>query len=68
MSEEQKKVYRLTEFAQMVGVYRDTVRNWQKRGILPDRRNPVNNYRVFTDEDVAVAREIVGGKVVEKRV
>jgi len=67
MSEEQKKVYRLTEFAQMVGVYRDTVRNWQKKGILPDRRNPVNNYRVFTDEDVATVRRIMKGNIIAKK-
>lgn len=67
MTEEKKKLYRLTEFATMVGVYRDTVRNWQKRGILPDRRNPVNNYRVFTDEDVATVRRIVKGNIIPKK-
>lgn len=41
------------EFAKAIGVCKETVFNYQKRGILPDRRNPINNYRIFTDEDVA---------------
>lgn len=42
----------ISEFAKKLKVHVDTVKNWQARGILPDRRDAVNNYRVFTQEDL----------------
>jgi len=64
MENKQEKIYYITEFAQKVGVYKDTVRNYQKRGLLPNRRNPVNNYRVFTDADIETVRNILKGKII----
>jgi hypothetical protein len=53
MTEKQpKKEYMLGEFAEICGVHKDTVRNYVEKGLLPDRRNPSNNYRVFDDTDV----------------
>lgn len=46
------------EFAKLFDVHVDTVKNWQKRGILPDRRDQVNNYRVFTQKDVEKIKEM----------
>lgn len=60
---EPEKTYRLKEFAQKVGVYPGTVRNWQRRGVLRDCRNTVNNYRVFTENDVQLVLELLTGKV-----
>lgn len=48
----QKQFYSAKQFADRIGVSKSTVLNYQKRGILPDRRNKVNNNRVFTEEDV----------------
>lgn len=59
------KTYYIEEFAKIVGVYKDTVRNYQKRGLLPDRRNKANNYRIFTDEDVVTMRKLTSVKEVE---
>ncbi len=59
------KTYYIAEFAKIVGVYKDTVRNYQKRGLLPDRRNKANNYRIFTDEDVVTMRKLTSVKEVE---
>lgn len=59
------KTYYIAEFAKIVGVYKDTVRNYQKRGLLPDRRNKANNYRIFTDEDVVKMRKLTSVKEVE---
>lgn len=53
------KTYYIAEFAKKLGVYKDTIRNYQKKGLLPDRRNPVNKYRIFTDEDLETARKLV---------
>lgn len=59
-----KKTYYIAEFAKLLGVYKDTIRNYQKKGLLPDNRNPVNNYRVFTDDDLEVAKKLVQPKTV----
>lgn len=56
----------IKEFARVLGVYPDTIRNYQERGILPDRRNPVNNYRIFTNEDVDVMLKLLAGKITEQ--
>lgn len=50
------------EFAKLFNVHVDTVKNWQKRGILPDRRDQVNNYRVFTQADVETIKKMRKGK------
>ena len=60
---EPKKEYLLGEFAKICGVHKDTVRNYVDKGLLPDRRNPANNYRIFDDRDVlrmkALTRSVV---------
>lgn len=58
-----KKIY-IAEFAKMLGVYKDTIRNYQKRGLLPDNRNPVNHYRVFTNADIETAERLIKPKAV----
>lgn len=52
MTEKEKKEYLLKEFAEICGVHKDTIRNYVAKGLLRDRRNPANNYRVFDDSDV----------------
>lgn len=52
----------IREFAKRLGVHVDTVKNWQARGILDDKRDQVNNYRVFTDEDVKIIQKLRQGK------
>lgn len=60
-----KKTYYIAEFAKILGVYKDTIRNYQKKGLLEDNRNPVNKYRVFTESDLEVARKILAPKAVK---
>lgn len=47
----------IKQFSEKTGVHINTIRNYQKAGILPDRRDPVNGYRVFTDEDVKTLKK-----------
>lgn len=42
----------IQQFAKLVGVHVDTVKNWQAKGILPDNRDQLNNWRIFTQDDV----------------
>ncbi len=60
-----QKQYYIAEFAEKVGVYKDTVRNYQKKGLLPDRRNKANNYRIFTDEDIKTMKRLTTVKQIE---
>ena len=36
----------------MLGVTPLTLRNWDKRGILAPYRNPVNNYRMYRQDQI----------------
>ena len=47
--------------AAALGVHPDTIRNYEKRGLIPAaRRSPINGYRVWTPEDLQVIREVLG--------
>lgn len=48
----QKKYFTIKETAELLGVTPLTLRNWDKSGKLPARRNPINNYRVYMREDI----------------
>jgi DNA-binding transcriptional MerR regulator len=55
--------YTVQQVADMLGIYRGTVINYEKRGIFPaPRRNPINRYREYTEEDVGRLRKILEGK------
>ena len=57
------KKYTVQQVADILGLYRGTVINYEKRGIFPSpRRNPINGYREYTEEDVNNLREIIEGK------
>jgi len=55
-----EKRYKLSEFSSKIGVFKGTVRNWQKKGLLPDRRS-YNNYHYFTNEDIEIALKLLKG-------
>ena len=43
---------RIREAAEYLGVHRNTLRNWGRTGIIPERRHPVSNYRLFKQDDL----------------
>jgi type I restriction enzyme M protein len=47
----------LQEAAQMLGVSKETLRNWDKAGKLRPKRNPKNNYRTYALDDVLRIKE-----------
>jgi DNA-binding transcriptional MerR regulator len=56
------KRYTVQEVADLLGLYRGTVINYEKRGIFPEpRRNPINDYREYTEEDVQHLKLIIEG-------
>ncbi len=55
-----KKKYTVQEVADILGIYRGTVINYEKKGIFPaPRRNPINGYREYTEVHIAELRRIL---------
>ena len=49
------------KIAAALGVHPDTIRNYERRGIIPRaRRSPVNGYRVWQFEDLDQMKVILG--------
>ncbi len=51
----------------MLGLYRGTVINYEKKGIFPPpKRNPINGYREYTEDDIRHLKDILEGKIDRK--
>ncbi len=44
----------IKEAAELLGVTRATLRNWERHGKLNSHRNPINRYRLYKREDLEV--------------
>lgn len=47
-----RKYLTINEAAKIVGVTTLTLRNWDKKGLLTAYRNPINNYRVYRQDQI----------------
>jgi excisionase family DNA binding protein len=48
------------QVASILGITKRTLKNWLRSGRIPEpRRNPRNNYRIWTLTDVEVIRHIL---------
>jgi len=55
-----KKRYNIQEVANILGVYKGTIKNYEEKGIFPkSRRNPINKYREYAAEDIEILRRIL---------
>lgn len=62
-----KKYLTVKEVARLLGVTPLTVRNWDARGKLTAFRHPMNNYRLYsTDEIENLIKELEISKVAKK--
>ena len=43
---------RISEAAEYLGVSPNTLRNWERAGKIPAHRHPVNQYRLFRQQDL----------------
>ena len=51
--------YTAQEVAYILGIYKRTLFNWEKSGKIPyAKRDPMNNYRYYTTEDIEYLRKI----------
>lgn len=62
-----KKYLTVREVARLLNVTPLTVRNWDARGKLTAHRHPMNNYRMYKNEDVEeLIKEFEISKVAKK--
>jgi DNA-binding transcriptional MerR regulator len=55
------KRYLANEVAKILGVSKKTLFNWEKAGKIPKaKRDPMNNYRYYTQEDLIRLKKITG--------
>ncbi|MEI6280915.1 MAG: MerR family DNA-binding transcriptional regulator [bacterium] len=63
----EKKLISIKEAAELLGVSKLTLRNWDRDGKLPALRHPISNYRVYQLEDVLkIIRQIESGEKPER--
>ena len=44
--------YTVSSIAETLGVHNDTIKRYEKNGILEIRRNKINNWRIITQEEM----------------
>ena len=55
-----KRRYNIQEVADILGIYKGTVKNYEKKGIFPKpRRNPINKYREYAPQDIDILKRIL---------
>jgi DNA-binding transcriptional MerR regulator len=58
------KRYSASETAEILGVSKKTLFNWEKSGKIPKpKRDPMNNYRYYTKEDLTKLKRITGRQI-----
>ena len=51
--------YTSQQTADILGIYKRTLLNWEAAGKIPKaKRDPMNNYRYYTREDIALLKKI----------
>jgi len=61
----EKKYLTVKDAAKLLGVTPSTLRNWEKKGKLIPYRNPINNYRLYTPEQIRLFRQkIESGNII----
>lgn len=54
------KIYTTQEVADILGIHKRTLINYEKKEIFPvAKRNPVNHWRQFTKKDLKKLKEIL---------
>jgi DNA-binding transcriptional MerR regulator len=49
--------YTAQKVAEALGIYKRTLFNWETAGKIPKaKRDPMNNYRYYTDQDMKILK------------
>lgn len=63
MEQAQIKTYTSKEVCRILQITKVTLFKYLKMGIVAERRNPVNNYRVFVNEDIIKLQDLILGNL-----
>jgi len=56
-----KKRYYINDLIKILGISKNTYYNWENNGKVPEaKRDPMSNYRYWTDEDIKKLKKITG--------
>jgi len=56
-----KKFFIAQEVAQILGISKQTLFRYEKKGIFPKpSRHPINHWRQYTEEDISRLKSIIG--------
>lgn len=59
MNSKNNNRYSAQRAANILGVYKRTLFNWEEAGKIPKaKRDPMNNYRYYTKEDITFLKKI----------
>lgn len=56
---------RMSEAARRIGRHADTIRSYERKGIIPEARRDIAGQRIYTEEEVAEIRAILLGETKE---
>lgn len=58
------KYFTTQEIAERLGISKQTLVRYEKKGIFtPARRSQINNWRLYTEDDLKAMMEIIKGNV-----
>lgn len=58
-NDKKRNRYKAKEVAEMLGIYKRTLFNWEEAGKIPKaKRDPMNNYRYYIESDIKKLKEI----------
>jgi len=61
MMKKKKNFYTVAEVIKILGIARNTLYNWEAAGKIPKpRRDPMSNYRIFTEKDIKKLKKLRG--------
>ena len=56
-----KRYYRTSEVCKVLGIFKNTLYNWEKKGKIPRaHRDPMSNWRLYSKQDIDRIKRISG--------
>jgi excisionase family DNA binding protein len=56
-----KRYYRVSEVCNVLGIFKNTLYNWEKKGKIPKAyRDPMSGWRLYSEKDIEKIKRISG--------
>lgn len=62
----EQKVLTIRQVAQLLNIHEDTIRYWEKQGLIQPKKNK-RGWRIFTEQEIVHLRSIKEGPFFKKR-